>query len=132
MDAVAFIEFLEDRETWSFGYGREPKTHDCVRFASAGVKAAHGADPLAEITSTWTTEAGAARALKRHGGMAEAVSSVMRRIDPSLAQRADVVLRDDDGLSLVEGDQLVGAGASGLVRHPLTAAVAAWTVRPAG
>lgn len=131
MDAVAFIEFLEDRETWAFGYGREPKTHDCVRFADAGVKAAHGESPLAKISTTWTTEAGAARALKRRGGMASAVSRVMRRIDPPLAKRGDVVLRDDDGLSLVEGDQLVGAGETGLVRHPLSAAVAAWTVRPA-
>lgn len=126
----ALIPYLEDCESWSFGYGREPKTHDCARFCGAGVEAVHGLNPLRRFSSEWTTLRGARRVLARHSGMAAAVSEVMSSIPVTLAQRGDVGLTADNALVLVEGEMVVGLDLDrGLVRQPRSAMTMAWSVR---
>lgn len=128
-DPNALATYLEEREGWIFGYGRQPQTHDCARFAGGGVEAVSGIDPLARFSSEWTTRRGARRVLAAHGGMSKAVSEVMTPISPLAAQRGDVGLTDQGALVLFEGDTVVAlTPAAGLQRLPRSAAVEAWTV----
>ena len=128
-DHHALIAFLESREAWTFGYGADPMTHDCARFSDAGVHAVFGVNPLADFTSQWTTRRGARRVLRRHGGMAAAVSEVMTPIDLPQAGRGDVGMLADEQLVLFEGENVVGVRPDrGLMRLPRAHAVRAWTV----
>ncbi|MBX9707560.1 MAG: hypothetical protein K2X61_06475 [Caulobacteraceae bacterium] len=123
----ALVPFLETREDWAFGYGPEPRTHDCARFCGAGVAAVTGVDPLDAFAGRWTSERGARRVLAAHGGLASAVSTVMRPIAPTLAQRGDVGMTDDGALVLFEGQTVVGVQERGLRRLPRSLVVFAWT-----
>ncbi len=107
-DGAAMVAYLEDRESWLFGYEPLPRMHDCARFVGGGVEAARGINPLDAFSSQWTTRRGARRVLKTHGGMAKAVGEVMTPIAPTLAQRGDVGLTADNTLVLVEGEMVVG------------------------
>lgn len=128
-DAHALIAFLEDRETWSFDYSGQDQTHDCARFCDAGTAAVCGVNPLAAFTSQWSTRRGARRVLRRHGGMAKAVSEVMTPIDLTRALRGDVGMLVDEQLVLFEGESVVGVRCDrGLMRLPRAHAVRAWTV----
>lgn len=128
-DYGALPIYLEEREGWAFGYSRTPETHDCARWSGAGVKAVHGVNPLDRFASEWTTRRGAGRVLVRHGGMAAAVGTVMRMIDPVAARRGDVGMTAEGQLVLFEGEGVVGlAEGRGYRRLPREAAVAAWTV----
>lgn len=126
-DPHALIAFLESREDWTFGYGPGAKVHDCARFFSAGIEAVTGVSPLDRFASRWTTEMGAARVLRRHGGMAAAVSEVMTEIPVTLAQRGDGGLTAGDALVLIEGETVVGLNETGLYRLPRHALLMAWT-----
>lgn len=124
----AAIAYLEDRQDWAFGYGREPKTHDCARFVGGGVEAATGRNPLDGFSGEWTTRRGARRVLKAHGGMAAAVSEVMTPIAPTMARRWDVGLLADQTLVLIEGETVVGLSPQGgQVRRPRRDISRAWS-----
>ncbi len=131
----ALAAFLDGRADWVFGYGRAPRTHDCARFASAGVAAVSGVDPLRRFAGQWTTRRGARIVLARNGGLAAAVATVMDPVAVTLARRGDVALIDatgsgDPALGLVEGDLIVGLGpVRGYRRLPRSAALKTWTVR---
>lgn len=124
----ALIPYLEEREAWTFGYGREPLTQDCARFCGGGVEAVTGFNPLDRFASQWTTARGARRVLARHGGMAAAVSEVMTPVALTLAARGDVGLTHDGALVLIEGDTVAGVTDRGLIRLPRAAVAQAWTV----
>ncbi len=132
--AAAFIAYLAQREGWAFGFGREGRVHDCARFCDGGVLAFHGVAPLATFAGQWSTARGAGRVIRRAGGLAAAVSTVMDPVSVTMARRADVALFIDakgtEALALVEGQTLVGpAEGVGLARLPRAAMVRAWTVR---
>ncbi len=128
-DPNALPAYLEGRETWAFGYTRDPQTHDCVRFVGAGVEAVTGCNPLDHFDGEWTTRRGARRVLAKHGGMAKAVSEVMTQIPVTMAQRGDAALMADSALGLVEGAWIVTLSEDGRhVRHPRSAMLKAWTV----
>lgn len=127
-DAEALAPYLESRAHWTFGYGTGEREHDCVRFCDAGVAAVSGRHPLKSFSGTWTTERGAARVLARHGGMAQAVSTVMAEIPVTFAQRGDVGLTTENVLVLVEGATVVGLTDTGYLRLPREALTQAWTV----
>lgn len=130
---AALVDYLDDRADWAFGYGAEPRTHDCVRFMAGGVEAVTGVDVVKRFGATWTTERGARRILRRAGGLAAAVGSVMREISPTLAMRGDAGMTEAGQLVLVEGDLVVGPGPErGLVRLPRAALARAWTVEAEG
>lgn len=128
-DPNALPAYLEEREGWAFGYGPQPRTHECARFFAGGVAAVTGVDPLDRFSSQWTTRRGARRVLAKHGGMAKALGEVMTEIEPNLAQRGDGGLTDDRTLVLVEGDTVVGLDPErGYVRLPRSAMTRAWTI----
>jgi hypothetical protein len=126
-DYGAFVAFLESREDWRFGYGPGPRVHDCARAMSAGVAALTGRAPLDRFTSRWTTPLGAARVIRRYGGLAAAVDTVLTRVELSLAQRGDAGLTADGALVLIEGDTLVGPAEIGWRRLPREALAIAWS-----
>lgn len=128
-DHLAHVAYLEARRGWTFGFGPEPQTHDCVRWAAGSALALTGRDLLAAFGRGWTTEAGAARVISRAGGMAEAVSSVLTPIDPRSAQRGDWGLTATGAIVVFEGDGLVGLDRpSGYVHLARADAVQAWSL----
>ena len=126
-DPAALITFLESREDWRFGYERTPMTHDCARAMSDGIKAQTGQSPLDRFASEWTTRRGALRVIRRHGGLAAAVDTVMKRVDLPSAQRGDAGMTRDGALVLIEGDTLVGPADIGWQRLPREELVIAWS-----
>jgi len=134
LGAKAFLAYLAQREGWTFGFKPEGRVQDCARFCDGGVLAFHGVSPLASFAGQWVTARGAARVIRRAGGLAAAVSTVMSPVSVTLARRADVALFIDakgtEALALVEGQTLVGPGPGvGLARLPRSAMIRAWTVR---
>ncbi|ATC25215.1 DUF6950 family protein [Caulobacter vibrioides] len=105
--------------------------HDCVLFAAGAVQAQTGEDPLRAYRGRWASERGAARVLKRLGGMEAAVNTVLQPITPAMAQRGDVAgwldARGRLQLAIVEGETLVGPGPSGQLRLPRKAMTRAWS-----
>ncbi|VDC51444.1 DUF6950 family protein [Brevundimonas mediterranea] len=126
-DSAALIAFLESREAWRFGYDRAPMTHDCARAMSDGIKAQTGRAPLDRFASEWTTRRGALRVIRRHGGLAAAVDTVMTRVDLPAAQRGDAGMTRDGALVLIEGDTLVGPADIGWQRLPREQLAIAWS-----
>lgn len=125
----ALIAYLDARADWAFGFGPEPRTHDCVRFMAGGVDAVTGVDVVARFGSRWTTQRGARRILARAGGLAAAVGSVMTEISPTLARRGDAGMLPDGQMVLVEGETVVGLDpVRGYRRLPRAAMTRAWTI----
>lgn len=128
-DHLALIDYLEAREGWAFGYAPNLRMHDCVRWASGAAGAMTGRDPLAEFGGRWSTEAGAARVIRRAGGLATAIDGVLTPIDPAQAMRGDWGLTANGAVVLFEGDGLVGLDRpNGYVRLPRGEAVRAWSI----
>lgn len=123
----ALAPFLEDRETWTFGYGPGVNEHDCIRFWAAGIEAVSGQNPLSRFKGRWTTELGAARVIRRSGGLARAVDSVMTRVEPNMALRGDGGMTADGAMVLIEGDTVAGLDERGLYRLPRSALAIAWS-----
>lgn len=127
-DLHAFAAFLAERGPMPFDWGRS--ANDCVAFILAGIEAQTGRDMLPGVT--WTTERGAARVIRRLGGLEHAFDVRLRPIVPAMAQRGDVagVVDDRFGVSLlfVEGATLAGPGARGTKRLPRTAMIRAWSI----
>ena len=130
-DYPAWTALIEARSAFGFGYGREPQTQDCVRFAAAAVQALTGRDPLAEISARWTTARGARRVLRRLGGLGAGVDLVLRPVPLAMARRGDVALvriGEAESLMVIEGDTLVGpAEPRGLQRLARASAARAWS-----
>lgn len=128
-DAEALAPFIESRLRTPFAWGA--RANDCAGFAANGVRAVTGRDLIRELGVSWTTALGAARVLKRLGGLDGACDRVMPRTPPAMARRGDVALVDGaEGptLALVEGETLAAPGASGVVRFPRAAARLCWSI----
>jgi len=133
------------RENWEIGLAEEIEAakarpwawgeHDCASFAARCVAAqAGGGDAFA--LPAWESEVSARRALRALG--AEDLGAAMDRLAPRLplpfAGRGDVAtVAADPGatgplaLAVIEGGGLwIAAEPAGLLRLPLSAAVAAW------
>jgi hypothetical protein len=128
VDREALAGFLAGRLAMPFAWGRE--ANDCVGFVLAAIEALSGHDVLPGVT--WTTERGAARVIRRLGGLERAVDARLRPIAPAAALRGDVAAIADErfGVSLliVEGSSLVGPGGRGLKRLPRSAMTKAWSI----
>lgn len=110
-----------------FAWGSDQ--NDCVSFAAAAVQAVTGRR-IDFNGSHWSTGRGAARVLKRLGGLEAAVDRHLTRVAAPFAQRGDIAaIEGEHGLllTIVEGDTLAGPGPSGVMRLPRTAAVIAWS-----
>ena len=124
-------DFLQAAAARPFAWG----SHDCCTFAADAVQAITGVDMIASLRGQWADAAGAAKAVKRLGGMRTALQRHLGEPLPSplWAQRGDVVLIRMDGrhsAGICAGAVVVGAAEVGLARLTLTdaAVLAAWSV----
>lgn len=127
-------EFLAAAERKPFAWG----TWDCATFAAAAVEAVTGRDPFPWSLGTYSDAKGARRFLRagKWRSLEAAIDATVgnRRASPLLAQRGDLVLTAGDELGAAAGvvdltGELVACLApAGLVRLPLSAALAAWSV----
>lgn len=109
-----------------FAWGSE--RNDCVSFAAAAVLASTGRK-IDFRGARWHTAIGAARLLKRLGGLEAAIDAELPRVAVPFAQRGDVVaVQGKRGLLLgvVEGDTIAGPGPAHIMRLPRSAALIAW------
>ena len=112
-----------------FEWGR----HDCALFAAGCVAALTGADPASDLRGRYTTETGAARVIKRLGGL-EGIGDARLgpRVPVLCAQVGDVGLIEQDGrdMAAVCAGQhwLAAALEGGLAVLPLAAARVVWRV----
>lgn len=107
--------------------------HDCCLFAAHVVKALTGEDFTIPFIGKYATAKGAARLLKKHGGVRGiATAALGEEINPLAAQRGDIVMIDGehgDTLGVCIGRQCVAPGFTDLIYFPMTAAVTAWRVK---
>lgn len=122
-------EYMHQHRASAFAWG----SHDCVTFAAGAALAITGETVLKK---KWPDAAGAARMLRKVGGLPAAVDTVLVRL-PSVAKawRGDVVLVPDptpnsarQWLGVVDAGQWFAPGPAGLVRGPLSVASVAWGV----
>lgn len=121
--------FVEDRRRAPFVWAQ----NDCALFAADGVLALTGTDPAKAIRRRYTTATGAARLIKRAGGLGDLAASVLpNEINPRMAQRGDVVLYtgtdEEPTLGLCIGSEAVSPGPDGLMLTPMARALRAWRV----
>lgn len=118
--------FIESRRETPFAWG----SHDCALFAADWVASATGTDPAQGLRGRYRTARGAARLIKREGGLeAIADSRLGERIEPKLAQRGDVVLLEGSHgptLGVCLGVDAAAPGEDGLMLVPMHNALAAW------
>lgn len=125
-DYIALHTFISQRSAMPFAWGYN--RNDCVSFAAAAVLAATGRE-IGFGGARWHTASGAARVLKRLGGLQTAVDRELTRVAVPFAQRGDVVaVVGARGLLLavIEGDTVVGPGPLGIMRLPRAASLIAW------
>lgn len=124
-------DFLADEKPFEWG------ARDCSLFAADAVFRITGSDPAKSLRGKYKTEKGAARILKRRGGLEKvaaklAADSGMEEIPPLMAQRGDVVLINTPlgaalGIINLRGE-VAGQGAQGIECYPANRALRAWRV----
>lgn len=123
----ALAEVVALRMAAPFEWG----VNDCCLFAADCVLAMTGHDPAADARGSYSDERGAARVLKKLGGLAEiAAQRVGDEIPPAMARVGDVVLGkiDRECLGICGGETWHAPSASGLVASPMSTALRAWRV----
>lgn len=118
---------IQSRMHAPFAWG----SHDCALFAAEVVLAITGIDLAAEYRG-YSTEAGAAKILKRQGGLEGiATRALGESRSPLLARPGDVGLVMNDGrecLGVCTGATWHVPGTHGLVALPLSDAIKSWRV----
>jgi len=117
---------LAERCALPFEWGKQ----DCVLFAADCVAAVTGVDPAAGERGAYKSAAGAARVLKKRGGLeAVAAAALGPEISPLMAQPGDVGLVANGGqacLAVWVGACWYAPGATGLTQFRLDEATRAW------
>lgn len=122
--------FIAAREHTPFQWG----VQDCCTFAADAALTITDEDPMADLRG-YTTAVEAARLLVTP--IAELVGARLPAVARGFAQRGDLAiapqLNDDDrfgrdAVMIVDGDWLIGAGRTGLVRAPRRVAAATFRV----
>ena len=123
---------LQARMRRKFEWGQQ----DCCTFASALVAAMTGVN-IARMFGPYKSQVGAARILKRVGGVIGLMQRVAERFQltqlPGVlyARRGDVCLiktADGDALGICIGASVAGAGVDGVELVPLNSAMRAWRI----
>jgi hypothetical protein len=121
-----FAACLAERWARPFAWGSQ----DCGLFAADGVLAITGRDPAADLRGRYKTEQGAARVIKRLGGLGSiAAARFGAEVWPALAQPGDVgllVLADRELLAICNGTNWLAPGEHGVVQMSSSSAVRAW------
>lgn len=107
-------------------------THDCALMAADIVLAMTGVDYAAEFRGRYRSALGAARLLKRGGGLWAVLDRQLGASVPAaMAQRGDVVLARfaaGDTAGVCVGGQSAFPGLQGVVFRPTIECLAAWRV----
>ena len=87
--------FIDERRAIPFAWGH----NDCCLFAADWIRAACGMDLAEDVRGQYSTALGAARLLKRYGGVRGLIRQRgdilgMRSIDSRAVQRGDLVVAD--------------------------------------
>jgi hypothetical protein len=101
-------------------------SHDCVLFAANWIKHSTGIDHLADAPK-WTSAIGAARIVKRLGGLEKLIDDRFDRIHPNLACDGDIALHEGC-VCLFSGSRIAAPGQDGLLFFNRTKAECAWRV----
>lgn len=128
-DYDAWVAYLDARALRPLAWGS--RANDCISFAAGAVEALTGRDLIAAAGFRWASAAGAARVLKRVGGIAGALDLVLPRTECAMAHRGDVglaVIEGRESCVVIEGALVVGPGVERLVRVPRAVLVQAWSV----
>jgi hypothetical protein len=119
------VEYIDSRANMPFAWG----PNDCCTFAAGAVAAMTGEDH--RLAFGHKTEIGAARSLKKHGGIVGICDARLERASIGTAQRGDLGLALIDSretLVVIEGAEVVAPGARGLIRMPREVLITAWAV----
>lgn len=120
-------DLLAQRQAQPFAWGR----HDCVLWAADCVAATTGRDHAAGWRGSYDDAAGAARLLRRLGGLAALGAMAGHEIAPMGAGLGDVGLVEHDSRELLAvcfGTVWLAPSAQGMAAMPLDAARNAWRV----
>lgn len=125
---MRYAKLCAERRAMPFAWG----SHDCCLWAADVVQALTGQDFAAPYRGTYEDATGAARLIKRLGGLREiACAALGDAIGPRLASVGDVVLISHGGrelLAVCNGMEAIAPGPDGLVAVGMDAALAAWRV----
>lgn len=130
--AQALAALVHSRLAAPFAWG----AHDCALFAADAVQAQTGTDPAAGLRGTYATQAGAARVIKKRGGLQAIATAALGAPLPSplLARAGDVgLVTTHDGtqaLAVCHGAYWLAPGPEGLCPVTLRSATVAWRVLP--
>lgn len=125
----ALIPYIDARMRMPFAWG--DRANDCASFADGGCRAQGCGSIIHELGVSWTTGLGAARVLKRLGGLQAAMDLRRLRVARAKALRGDIGLVEGAHgplLVLIEGDTVAGPGPYGVQRFPRQALIAAWDI----
>lgn len=104
---------------------------DCALFAADCVQAMLGRDPAADARGTYSDERGAARVLKKMGGLdGIAATRVGVEVPPAMARVGDLVLgtAGRECLGVCTGETWHAPGEHGLLAMPMRDVLRAWRV----
>lgn len=102
---------------------------DCCMFVAKCLDAMKDTGYVSWIGAQYSDEASALRFIARHGGLKEAVTSILGDSVEGRPLRGNAVLFDGgDGLALgiCDGSDIVAMGPEGIKRVPKSAALAVW------
>jgi hypothetical protein len=119
-------EHIEAARHTPFRWG----THDCALWCADWVRQATGQDFGGTWRGTYSTGAGAARAMKRQGfaGPADVADAHLTRRPTARARRGDLLLNSDGGLGVCHGTHGHFLTETGVTRYPVSLCTAAWGV----
>lgn len=119
--------FIESRRETPFKWGE----NDCCLFAADWVLELTGVDHAEKYRGKYDDEKGAARIIKRRGGMRAFARDLKERSSVKLAQRGDVVLAvidERETYGVADMGVYFAPGLERLEARPLSEAVAAFEV----
>lgn len=123
----ALASVIESRMASPFEWGK----NDCCLFAADCVQAITGHDPAVDARGEYKDERGAARVLRKLGGLEVVASTrVGEEVPVMMARVGDVVLGmvDRECLGICTGATWHAPSAAGLVALPMASALKAWRV----
>ncbi len=119
---VRLIKYIDTVAGKPFGWECLNRVHDCTRFASGGVEAETGEDPMQEFRGKYDDKITAARALREIGQGTLYRTMVEKFGDICVnGRRGDVAFTqfpEGKAVGICLGNESVFVGADGLVKKP--------------
>jgi len=125
-------EFIQGAQKRPFVWGE----FDCCLFAADWVMVATGVDVAADLRGKYKSETGAARVIKKYGGIERMVDDLLApygaiKLPIAKARRGDVCLLDTplgEALGVCVGERIACATFNGVAMAPMRSAQAVWMI----